>query len=320
VLHGFNMFAARLFPQEASDAGSPAETEKCLHPVRRQAQEADLDPVDCTVLAPPEVGRKSGFLVQVFLHTAGQGEMVRVMAAEFDPESRRLGYQPLEVELERGARLVIELSLPGLEVEEQVQGIKWQGRTTSVQFGVRVPTNFSPGAVLGKVAVFLEGLPVGAIRFKLQVIPARRKTSKPLPTGLEARRYHEAFISYCSQDRDEVLKRVQMLERFHIQIFQDILSLEPGARWERELFAHIDRCDLFLLFWSNAARASSWVEKEVRYALERKGGDDTAPPEIVPVVIEGPPVPPPPPYLAHLQFNDRFLYFMKAAHETNVGS
>ena len=30
-----------------------------------------------------------------------------------------------------------------------------------------------------------------------------------------------------------------------------------------ELFRHIDECDLFLLFWSTAAKQSRWVLKEV---------------------------------------------------------
>jgi hypothetical protein len=100
-----------------------------------------------------------------------------------------------------------------------------------------------------------------------------------------------------------------MLKPLGIQFFQDILDLEPGDRWEKELYRHIDESDLFLLFWSTAARESKWVMEEVKYALARKHGDDFAPPEIRPVIIEGPPVPAPPPELAHLHFNDRLIYF-----------
>jgi hypothetical protein len=107
------------------------------------------------------------------------------------------------------------------------------------------------------------------------------------------------------RDLDEVMKRVQMLPRVNITFFQDLLSLEPGERWERKLYEHIDDCDVFMLFWSTAAKESKWVRKEVEYALGRKGGDDSRPPEIVPILIEGPPVPLPPPELAHLHFNDR---------------
>ena len=53
--------------------------------------------------------------------------------------------------------------------------------------------------------------------------------------------------------------------------------------------------------------------KEVRDAMERKGGDEFAEPEIVPVIIEGPPAAAPPPELQHLHFNDTFIYFISAA-------
>jgi hypothetical protein len=72
----------------------------------------------------------------------------------------------------------------------------------------------------------------------------------------------------------------------------------------------IDESDVFFLFWSTAAKQSEWVIKEVRYAIERRSGDDLGPPEIDPVIIEGPPPVAPPPELKDLHFNDRFLYFI----------
>ena len=106
------------------------------------------------------------------------------------------------------------------------------------------------------------------------------------------------------------MKRVQMLDRVSIDFFQDVLSLEPGERWAKELYKHIDESDVFFLFWSTAAKNSEWVLKDVRYAIDRHAGDETAPPEIIPVLIEGPPPVLPPPELEELHFNDRFLYFI----------
>src|SRR5262249_37325213 len=114
-----------------------------------------------------------------------------------------------------------------------------------------------------------------------------------------------AFISYASADRSKVLARVQMLNLVGIQYFQDVLSLGPGDKWETEIYRNIDSCDLFLLFWSKAARDSEWVMKEVRYAKNRP-----QPPEIRPVILEGPPVIPPPDDLSDLHFNDRLVYFI----------
>jgi len=89
-----------------------------------------------------------------------------------------------------------------------------------------------------------------------------------------------------------------------------VLNLEPGDRWEQELYRNIDECDLFLLFWSTAAKESKWVLQEVLYALERQGKDGLNPPEIIPVIIEGPPLVSPPDELQHLHFNDKLLYLI----------
>jgi hypothetical protein len=101
-----------------------------------------------------------------------------------------------------------------------------------------------------------------------------------------------------------------MLDRLGVPYFQDLLSLEPGQRWEPLLYRYIDESDVFYLFWSSAAKRSKWVRKEVQYALRRQSESPAPPPEIVPVIIEGPPPVAPPRYLAALHFNDKFLYFI----------
>ena len=53
-----------------------------------------------------------------------------------------------------------------------------------------------------------------------------------------------------------------MLQAAGISFFQDVLKLDPGVRWEREIYKNIDKCDLFLLFWSPAAKDLQWVIKE----------------------------------------------------------
>jgi hypothetical protein len=121
-------------------------------------------------------------------------------------------------------------------------------------------------------------------------------------------RFTNAFVSYASQDRSDVLSRLQMLEAVGIHYFHDLLSLEPGERWERELYRHIDESDLFLLFWSKAAKKSKWVRREAARALDRQRADPAELPEIRPVMLGNPPVVPPWPELAHLHFNDRLIY------------
>jgi len=196
-------------------------------------------------------------------------------------------------------------------VREPVQSLVWRGRPESVQFEVDVPGDARFGTDIGTVTATLDSVPIGHVKFKLDVTESPRASleARSEPVGEDAKRYTNAFVSYSSKDAG-VLERVQMLRLVGIEYFQDLLDLDPGDRWERELYRGIDRCDLFLLFWSSDAKESPWVRREVQYALDHKRGDDFAAPEIRPVLLEGPPVPLPWPELAHLHFGDRFVYFL----------
>jgi len=68
-------------------------------------------------------------------------------------------------------------------------------------------------------------------------------------------------------DRDKVLTRVQMLTAVGIRYFQDVLNLDPGDRWERQIYRRIDECDLFLRFWSSAARESEQTVTGSRFQI-----------------------------------------------------
>ena len=151
---------------------------------------------------------------------------------------------------------------------------------------------------------------VGCIKFQL-VADDQVASPRSEPQGESARRYEHAFLSYASADRKEVLKRAQVLQAAGISFFQDVLKLDPGVRWEREIYKNIDKCDLFLLFWSPAAKDLQWVIKEAEYALRRRGEGDI--PDIVPVILQSPPPLPPPAGLAAIHIDDRIHYMIAAS-------
>lgn len=127
------------------------------------------------------------------------------------------------------------------------------------------------------------------------------------------RHYRHAFLSYASPDRTAVLRGAQLLRSLGIGFFNDLLSLEPGERWERRLFKEIDCSDIFLLFWSSHAKASEWVRKEISYALSVQSLSQEELPDIRPIILEGPPPPEPFDELKHLHFNDRLMYVVAAS-------
>jgi RNA polymerase sigma factor (sigma-70 family) len=268
------------------------------------------DPVECTVFGPSSAPPGEQALIQVFVHVPNASEEVLQLAREFDDLANMLGRTSLWARIVVGTHLTFTLSVPGFAVDETSQTMVWRGRPQNVSFGVTVPADHPDTSVVGTVVVAVEAIPIGQLKFRFKVRrhAARRENTSSL--GESAKRYELAFISYASQDRDKVLPRVQMLRLFGIKYFQDVLDLEPGDRWARQLFLYINECDLFLLFWSKAAKTSEWVMNEVRHALNRQNGDPEAPPAIHPVIIEGPPVEVPPPELQHLHFDDKLSYFM----------
>ena len=283
----------------------------CIQESPSQPTVTNKDLVDCSVFSPPAIAGGDTFLVQVFVHLPEQAEMAKQLAVEFDSDTKQLGVRSLGIPVERGTQLTFYLSIPKLDVDEPIQQLNWQGRATAVQFGVTVPYDLTQKTVIGTVTVSQNNIPIGHLKFKLSITPSAASTAKePQLVGDAARVYRKAFVSYSSKDRKEVLKRVQALAVTGIEVFQDVLNLEPGDRWEQELYRNIDECDLFLLFWSTAAKESKWVLQEVLYALERQGKDGLNPPEIIPVIIEGPPLVSPPDELQHLHFNDKLLYLI----------
>ena len=158
--------------------------------------------------------------------------------------------------------------------------------------------------------VLVDSVPVGSVTFALKVTRGKVTESEPELRGDRARRYSYAFLSYASPDRAEVIKRAQVLKAGGMSFFNDLLSLEPGERWERRLYQEIDRCDVFYLFWSSQSKASEWVMREIEYALARSAASENGDPDIIPVILEGPPPPTPPDTLKDIHFNDALLYVL----------
>lgn len=262
------------------------------------------DEVDCTVFAPPRAPLGQWIMVQVFAHQPASANEARETALEFDQDAARRGVAALPTRILRGSTLTFELLINGAVVQDNVRSMKWLGRVSSVQFVVEMPGRTEANKLIGRLLVAQDSVPIGTIAFTIGVDSEQADPPRPLATG-KPLRFRSAFISYASKDRPEVLRRVQMLDAVGIEYFHDLLSLEPGQRWERELYRQIDQNDVLLLFWSTEAKNSKWVGEEWKYALQHKGDDG-----VLPIVIEGPPPVSPPPELKHLHFCSRFMYFL----------
>ena len=197
----------------------------------------------------------------------------------------------------------------GLEIDGSISNsLTWNGRPITVDFILRSPQQGFRNEYFPTVRIAVNGELIGRIAFTLACnMSSSDSIGRCAGTATP---YRKAFLSYSSQDRVEVLKRAQSLRLAKIDIFQDVLTLQPADRWREEIWRHVDECDLFLLFWSRSAKESEWVEKEVKYALDRQKQSPEKLPDIIPVIIEGPPPVAPPSWLSHLHFNDPICYFI----------
>jgi TIR domain-containing protein len=279
------------------------------------ASRTKADSVECSVFAPLLVPAARDVLIQVFLHGQTPEDFARAEfeAQMMDPEAKLKANKTLDLDIPRGTRVQVVLSAAEyVEIEEPVQSVTWRGEPTFCQFLMKLPRSFEGRVLHPVIRILLDGKLIGRIRFKMKVGHSREGSERVL-TGEAANRYRHAFLSYASEDRKEVLKRAQMLKASKIGFFQDVLSLDPGDRWEKEIYRNIDHCDLFLLFWSQSARESEWVIKETEYALARHNVGEGHVPDIVPILLEGPPPVLPPESLSSLHFNDPILYVIAAS-------
>jgi len=264
------------------------------------------DTINCSVFSPPEIPMGEMFLIQAFIHLPAQKMEAEAMAREFDSEAKRKGSRTLNSRIARGSLLTFHLVMPGLEIDDEIQETVWWGEPTSVQFGASVPDDLDIRYSIGTITVSQDRVPIGQVKFKVKIIKNGQVERRAPESIGEALPFDLFFISYSSEDRNEVIKRLQVLQMMGKRFYQDLINLDPGERWERKLYHFIDQCDAVLLFWSANAKKSKWVMQECRYAIDKKGLE-----RVIPVIIEGPPPVEPPPELAELHMNDRMLYFMQ---------
>jgi hypothetical protein len=304
-----------------------AESKQSMTPA---AGATEGDEVRCTVFAPTEARQGKSFMVIAFAHLAEQAALLADMAKGMSKSVEQRGPgKKLGARIERGEELLFSLEMPGLEIDEPNQSLTWEGEPDSVQFGVTVPKEFETGSIIGTVRVAYKSVPIGHVKFEFEIVEGATPAEKPAAVAAPAAaltapaattpvafdkfvKYRQVFISYASQDRAEVLKRVQVMSMMKLNFFQDLLTLEPGDDWEKTIYQYLDRSDAVFLFWSSHAKTSEWVEKELRYVINRR--EDA--PEIVPIIIEVPPPLPPPDYLKSLHFNDKIMYLIKMEEES----
>jgi hypothetical protein len=211
------------------------------------------------------------------------------------------------VVIERGTTISAGLFVDGLIVEPSEKTLTWTGSLNNSSFVVTVPDNEREGTKIGRLCFYMNGLEVSRLHFKFLISLKQKEDIKLANSFSYATKYKTAFASYASEDRNDVLARVQGLEKAGVDVFMDVRNLRSGERYEDKLLEKILSTDIFYLFWSTAAKKSEWVKKEWEYALNNRGIDF-----ISPIPLDSPDIVPPPPELGQsLHFGDWTLAYKR---------
>lgn len=232
-------------------------------PVNKETHIAEK--VNSSIFAPSETKRGDWMMVQVFLYKDDEERAVACKAAEVDPDARRQNYTPLSVKLKDGDRVKARLMMSGkgIEVDEPIQEMIWQGHYTDCQFGVFVPENYMPSSMMGTVMLTVNDIPCGRMMFKTKIV----SQPKTLYAKIESKAFQKIFISYSHKDESTVKYFAKAFQAQGVDYFFDRHYLKAGDVYPLKIREYINSADLFILCWSKNAAESDYVQLERQQAL-----------------------------------------------------
>lgn len=298
-------------PVARDDATKPAQKapkkeqkglfDRLLGKKKNRKKKSKFDDVQFRAAAPAMIRPGEYFPVKVMMYPEEDH-------ARADREQSALGEQVkassgsvIQAQLDQQFR--IALRSPDVPELCESETLRWNGRYAAVDLDLLLPADFDKNQLRLHCRVYDEDAAVTDLKVILQV---NAPQSQNLPC--EKCVFRSAFISYASEDREQVANRIQGIELAapHLDLFFDVKDLNRGEHWEPRLYQEIEKRDLFYLFWSKNAAASPWVAKELQHAITHKGLD-----RIEPVPLEPPEECPPPEQLRDRHFNDWTLRFRK---------
>ena len=231
------------------------------------------EPVWLGCSAPQRVQRGDTFTARFVAYVAALEDKVREELKDLSPAAKpHLGRKSCQ--WLPGTRVKVAVGAHRLQVTPAALEFTWSGARDLLEFDVMVPDDAPSGLTVLRFDAMVDDIVVATLRLDLE-IEAVRTDAQAAPatnTSATAMAAQTAFASYSSDDRARVLDRLAAIRiSAGLDVYMDCLSLHPGQEWEPQLEYQIKHRDLFLLFWSQAAAKSKWVDWEWRTAMRERG-------------------------------------------------
>ena len=235
----------------------------------------------------------------MFLHQKSQLLLAAREARRLDPRSQRRAFKPLSISLNHGQTVSFYFDSQELIAKETIGSVTWYGDPDSVVFEVQIPNNAKGETVSGCIYLSVDDVPIGEIEFELLLEHSKAQPAESMPLGFlqqvddapksvgsAARHYKKAFLSYARKDIAWASVFAEGLTSNEIELFVDLMTMEPGDEWAPKLIEAIEGSDVFFLLWSHNAAESEWVAKECLAACTRHTKTSGTQPSIRPIVID----------------------------------
>jgi len=202
--------------------------------------------------------------------------------------------------IKKETEIIVKPNLPNCRINPPQASVLWLEDWHRLAFRVQAAPD-APAAQFGmpqtgSVSFHVGPLLIGEVPIWAVLAEKgapERTAPKPAPTITA---YRKIFCSYARKD----VAIVEPIERAHLAVgddyWRDVRKLRSGERWRPALLENIKDADIFQLFWSEHARASTEVEWEWTSAL-KLGRENFIRP-----VFWGESSPKPPPELKDLNF------------------
>ena len=255
-----------------------------------------VEDVTVTVAHAPGVARGTWCPLDVFVHVASlEDEVSRIVRAERGSGAAR-GCRGAKIP--RGTVVRIEPRIENAELDIEAVELRWLEDIQRAVFRFRPTAGATE--LRGSIDLYVAHALLCSVPIAVMVLDDPQDA---LPASIASARMMEAvFVSYATEDRPVVEYVTRPYRELGITVFIDKDFLHAGDTTGEALRAHIERADVFQLFWSTRSSKKPWVEREWRHALTLTGPAGRKGARFIrPLVWERRP-PPWPPELAALQF------------------
>lgn len=219
-----------------------------------------------SVFAPAEISVFSHMLVQVYLHRYDEIEEVKRFAQESQKNAERRDFAPLRCKLKTGDKVDVILNIYGKTLlMSEKKSVIWQGSFTKCSFDYFISEDINVDGLSCAIILTVNGAMIGEMLFTSKII----ENPRDLNTYIISKQYNKIFISYAHEDEEKVRPYAKAYQIENKDYFFDRDYLTIGDIFPKEIEDYINSADLFLLFWSENAAKSEYVQKECHQALQR---------------------------------------------------